>query len=261
MDLKIGEHYIRSLFGFDVHMDTLITLWVSMGIILLLALFAVSRVNIIPNKLQAVFEKIVLIFVGMTKDLGKNQGMSALVLMSLFLLIIVSNLLGRLPLAAIHIPNGEFASPTNDINVTAAFAVFVLVYYLYKGIKAKGFKYFKHYFQPVWFIAPINFLEDIIRPFTLALRLFANILAGEIMVVVFGGLLAVVITPEMITSFTHDRLHDLLSCGTVENISLFAGSLLALPIMFFELLVAFVQALVFTLLASSYINGAVGEEH
>lgn len=261
MDFKIGEHYILNLFGADVHMDTLITLWVSMGVILLFAALAVGKINLIPNKIQAVFEKIVTIFVGMTKDLGKEQGSSALVLMCLFLLIITSNLLGRLPWQLIHLPEGEFASPTNDINVTAALAVFVLLYYLYKGIKAKGLKYFKHYFQPVWFIAPLNFLEDIIRPFTLALRLFANILAGEIMIIVFGGLIASLITPDMVVNFTHSILKDIVPSEAVYNIGLFGGSLLALPVMFFELMVAFVQALVFTLLASSYIKGAVGESH
>ena len=260
MDLKVGEHYIRSLFGFDVHMDTLITLWLAMGFILFVSLLAVSRINIVPNKLQTVFEKIVAVFVGLTKDLGKNQGSSALILMCVFSLIIVSNLMGQLPWKLIHLSEGEFASPTNDINLTAALAVFILFYYIYKGIKAKGLKYFKHYFAPIWFIAPINFLEDIIRPFTLALRLFANVMAGEIMIFLFGGLLATMLTPEIVMNFTHDVLHNIVPEAFVQNTGMFLGSLLALPFMFFELLVAFVQALVFTLLASSYINSAVGEE-
>ena len=259
MDLKIGEHYIRSLFGFDVHMDTLITLWVSMGIILLFALLAVSKINIIPNKLQAVFEKIVLIFVGMTKGLGKNQGTSALVLMCLFLLIIVSNLIGQLPWKLIHLPVGEFASPTNDINTTAALAIFVLVYYLYRGIKAKGFGYFKHYVQPTLFMTPFNILEDFTRPLTLALRLFANIFAGEVLVVLFAGLIAVFITPDTIFHFFKFNLS--MSNTAAYDTSLLIGSLLALPVMFFELFVAFIQALVFTLLANAYISNAVSENH
>ena len=261
MDLKIGEHLIGNLFGFNVHLDTLITLWAAMALILLFALLSVIKINIIPNKLQAVFEKIVTIFIGLTKDLKQNQGSSALVLMCIFLLIITSNLLGQLPFKLIHLQEGEFASPTNDINVTAALAVFVLIYYFYKGLKAKGLSYFKHYIKPVWFIAPINILEDVIRPFTLALRLFANILAGEIMIVIFGSIIAMFLTPQTLTNIAHNLFNGVLSVNAVNNIGLFFGSLLSLPVMFFELMVAFVQALVFTLLANSYISGAVGENH
>lgn len=259
MDLHIGEHYIKTLFGFDVHMDTLITLWVSMGIILLVSLLAVSKINIIPNKIQSTFEKIVMIFVGLTKDLGKNQGTSALVLMCLFFLILVSNLIGQLPWKLIHLPEGEFASPTNDINTTAALAVFVLVYYLYKGIKAKGLNYFKHYFQPVWFMTPFNVLEDFTRPLTLALRLFANIFAGEVLVMLFAGLITVFITPDTIFHFL--KFNFSMSNIAAYDTSLLIGSLLALPVMFFELFVAFIQALVFTLLTNAYISNAVSENH
>lgn len=259
MDLHIGEHYIKNLFGFDVHMDTLITLWVSMGFILLISLLAVSKINIIPNKLQSTFEKIVMIFVGLTKDLGKNQGTSALVLMCLFFLILISNLIGQLPWKLIHLPKGEFASPTNDINTTAALAVFVLIYYLYKGIKAKGLNYFKHYFQPVWFMTPFNVLEDFTRPLTLALRLFANIFAGEVLVMLFAGLITVFITSDTIFHFL--KFNFSMSNIAAYDTSLLIGSLLALPVMFFELFVAFIQALVFTLLTNAYISNAVSENH
>ena len=255
MDLKIGEHYIRNLFGFDVHMDTLITLWIAMGFILLLSMLAVSKISIVPNKLQSVFEKIITIFVGMTKDLGKNQGSTALVLMCIFLLIIVSNLMGQLPWKLIHLTKGEFASPTNDINMTAALAVFVLIYYFYKGIKAKGLGYFKHYVQPIAFMMPFNILEDFTRPLTLALRLFANIFAGEVLVMLFAGLVTVFINPDTI-------VQTLTGFGVFAcDVGLFLGSLLALPVMFFELFVAFIQALVFTLLANAYISNAVSDNH
>lgn len=299
MHLNVGEHYIVNLLGLDVHMDTLITLWLAMGIILFFSILAVSKINIIPNKIQAVFENIVTLFVGLTKDLGKNQGSSALVLMCIFLLIITGNLIGQLPFRLIHLPQGELAAPTNDINTTAALAVFVLIYYIYKGIKAKGLSYFKHYVQPVWFMAPFNILEDFTRPLTLAIRLFANILAGEILIMVSSLLLASILTPDIVNNL----VFTLFKCSIIAliavsifikilpkkiyknlcivfavitlilgaamllpqniqyNIGLFMGSLLPLPFMFFELFVAFIQALVFTLLTSAYIQGAAAENH
>jgi len=259
MHLNVGEHYIVNLLGFNVHMDTLITLWLAMGIILVFSSLAVAKIDIIPNKFQAAFEKIVTIFVRLTKGLGKNQGSSALVLMCIFLLIITGNLIGQLPFRLIHLPEGELAAPTNDINTTAALAVFVLVYYIYKGVRAKGLSYFKHYFQPVWFMTPFNILEDFTRPLTLAIRLFANILAGEILIMVLGVLIFSILTPESVQTFVNNTLGGFLPAGFVYNTGLFLGSLLPLPFMFFELFVAFIQALVFTLLTSAYIQSAAGE--
>ena len=119
-------------------------------------------------------------------------------------------------------------SPTNDINMTAAMAIMVLIYYVYQGVKVKGLKYFLHEFSAVGIImALIELLEMVVRPFSLALRLFANILAGELLIVTFVGLCAY---------------------------------LLPLPFMFFEVFVAFVQALVFMLLSTAYIAMAAQEE-
>ena len=263
MNLNVGEHYTISLLGMNVHMDTLITLWIAMAIILFFAFLSVLKINILPNKIQAVFENIVSVFIRMTEGLGKEQGTSALVLMCIFLLIIVSNLIGQLPFKLIHLPQGELASPTNDLNTTLALAVFVLVYYIGKGIKAKGIKYFKHYYKPVWFMTPFNIMEDFTRPLTLSVRLFANILAGEILIMVLGTLTVSVLTPETARQFFYNITHGFLnfSSAAAYNISVFLGSFLPLPIMFFELFVAFIQALVFTLLANAYIKSAVGSSH
>ncbi len=265
MEFHIGEHWSANILGLNVHLDTLITLWITMAIVLVFALIAVGKLNIIPNRMQAVFENIVTIFSSLTKDLGEQGKRHTPILMTLFLFIITANLIGQLPwkilnfFPSIKATGAEFASPTNDINVTAALAVIVLLYYIISGIKVKGLSYFKHYFQPVWFMTPFNMLEDIVRPLTLALRLFANILAGEILIMVLGGLIASLLSPESINAFCQNNLSGVLPSAWVYNIGLFLGSLLPLPIMFFEIFVAFIQALVFTLLTSAYINGAVAK--
>ena len=265
--MHIGHHWTVEILGMSVHMDTLITLWIVMGLIILFAAIAVGRINLIPNKLQAVFENIVKIFSSLTKDMGDEGKRHTPLLMTLFLLIITSNLIGQIPwkllnfIPSIHKLEAEFASPTNDINVTAALAITVLLYYIISGIRVKGIGYFKHYFQPIWFMTPFNMLEDVVRPLTLSLRLFANILAGEILILVLGTLIASLLDPSAINAFCQNTLGGILPGSWVYNISLFLGSLLPLPIMFFELFVAFVQALVFTLLANAYISGAVAKHH
>lgn len=265
MEFNIGHHWTVNWFGLDVHLDTLITLWITMAIIILFAFLAVGNLKLVPSKIQAVFENIVTIFSGLTKDLGNEGKRHAPILIALFLFIITGNLIGQVPwkilnfFPSIKATGAEFASPTNDINVTAALAVIVLIYYISSGVRLKGIGYFKHYFQPVWFMTPFNMLEDIVRPLTLALRLFANILAGEILILVLGGLIASLLDPASINAWCQSSLGGVLPSSWVYNISLFLGSLLPLPIMFFELFVAFIQALVFTLLTSAYINGAVSK--
>lgn len=261
MEFHIGEHWIVNILGLNVHLDTLITMWTVMLLILTLSVIAVSNLKLVPNKFQAVFENIVSIFVGMTKGLGKSAGSNATLLMSLFLFIILGNMIGQLPWKLIHLSQGEFASPTNDINVTAALAVTVLIYYILMGIREKGLAYFKHYFQPMLFMTPFNILEDFTRPLTLSVRLFANILAGEILIMVLGSLVFMLVTPESVSAFTQNVLMGILPSSWVYNISLFIGSLLPLPIMFFELFVAFIQALVFTLLTAAYIQTATAKNH
>ncbi len=261
MKLHVGEHWSLVLDSTTIHIDTVITMWVTMAIIIFFTALATGNIKLAPSKLQYIFENIVLAFQGFTNEMGKDGKKHTPLLIALFLFIITANMIGQLPWRFFHLPAGELASPTNDINVTAALAIFVLFYYIISGVRKKGLSYFKHYFQPFWIMAPLNIMEDFVRPLTLALRLFANILAGEILIIVLGGLIATMLTPEAVTSFTTNVLGNILPVVWVKNIGLFLGSLLPLPIMFFELFVAFIQALVFTLLTSAYVQGAVSESH
>ena len=110
--------------------------------------------------------------------MGKNESKKHLpLLLTLFMFILSANLLGQFPWRLIHLPQGEFASPNNDINMTAAMAIVVSIYYIFFGIKKKGFKFFIENFKMEGImIALVDLLELFVRPFSLALRLFANII-------------------------------------------------------------------------------------
>jgi len=227
MDITIGEHWIGHICGMQVHMDTLVTMWITMGLLILAAFIMTRKLSVIPGKAQTVAETIMGYFVGLTGNLGEDGKKHVPLLASLFLFILSANLIGQLPWRLYHIKSGgEFASPTNDLNMTAAMAILVLIYYIGAGVLKKGPKYFLHYFRPLPILAPLNMLEDVIRPFSLALRLFGNILAGEVMILVF--------------------------------VSFFAY-FLPLPFMLFEVFVAFIQALVFTLLTTAYLTLSLKE--
>lgn len=228
-ELEFGEHWLVNLGPLPVHMDTLITAWLAMALVVIFSIFITSNLKRKPGKIQ-VFAEMVMNFVeGIpVSQMGKEGYRHVALIGSLFLFILTANLIGQLPWKLYHLPHGELASPTNDINLTAALALIVSVYYIGAGIAKKGIGYFKHYFSPIWLMAPLNLLEDFTRPLSLAIRLFANILAGEVIVMILIGILPL---------------------------------FLPIPIMLFELFVAFIQAFIFAVLAASYVAGAVSQEH
>ena len=224
-------HWVASLGNNSFNMDTLVTMWLTMGILIVVAFLATRKLSIFPTKIQLVFESIVGYFSDIaTSNMGDKEAKKHLpLLLTLFLFILTANLIGQIPWRIIHLHSGELASPNNDINMTAAMAIIVLIYYVFFGVRKKGIKFFIHSFKVDGIIvALVDLLELVVRPFSLALRLFANILAGEILVATFAGMCAY---------------------------------FLPLPFMFFEVFVALIQALVFTLLSTTYISLAVMEEH
>ena len=225
------EHWVVQIANIKVNMDTLITMWAAMLFLIVFAFISTRHLSIIPSKLQAFCESALGAFWGLTDSMiGKDEGRKHIPLVaSLFLFIVTANLMGQLPLRLIALKNGELASPTNDINMTAAMAIIVLIYYVGAGLKKKKLKFFLHSFNPIDIIVFfVEILEMITRPLTLALRLFGNIMAGEIFV------------------------------GAMLGICAYG---LPIPVMFFEVLVAFIQALVFTMLTIVYISSAVKVEH
>src|SRR5574344_1285873 len=226
----MSTHLTATIGNLTFNADTVITMWIAMIAVIIFCIIATRKLSIIPSKIQAVAESIMGFFWGLTDSMIGKEGRKHIPLVaSLFLFIIVANLMGQLPLRLIHLKHGEIASATNDINMTAAMAVIVLIYYVSVGIAKKKFKFFIHGFSFVDIILfLVELLEMVTRPLTLALRLFGNILAGEILI---GALLGI------------------------------CAYLLPLPIMFFELLVACVQALVFVMLTMVYISSAIKEEH
>lgn len=228
MAAEIGVHWTEHIGPLSVHMDTLVTMWIVMGILVVLAFLSTRKLSIIPGKIQSVAEAIINYILDFTKSMGPEGKQHVPLLGTLFLFIISANLIGQIPFKLYHLEQGEMASPTNDINMTAAMAIIVVIYYIISGIRKKGLKYFKHYTQPIWFMTPFNIIEDIVRPLSLSIRLFANIFAGEMLIMAFGSLIAY---------------------------------FLPLPIMFFEIFVAWIQALIFTLLSAAYISIATQESH
>ena len=228
MEIKVGEHWIVNFLHLSVNMDTVLTAWIAMIAIMLLTFVVTRKLDIIPDSFQTVAEQFMGFIEGIIKGyMGKDGLKHTPLIASLFLFILIANLEGQLPWRLFPLP-GEPASPTNDINTTLALALIVSFYYIGAGILEKGFGYIKHYFQPMWFLFPFNLLEDFTRPLSLSLRLFGNILAGELIVVILVSMVPY---------------------------------LAPIPMMLFELFVAFLQAYIFAVLATNYIAAATSKEH
>ena len=124
-------HWIANIGNFSFNVDTIITMWVTMAILILFAFLATRKLSIIPNKLQSVAEGILGFFVDLTDSMiGKAGRKHIPLLATLFLFILTANLLGQIPWRLYHLSHGELASPTNDINMTAAMAIVVSIYYI-----------------------------------------------------------------------------------------------------------------------------------
>jgi len=123
------------------------------------------------------------------ENLGRVHPFVVPLAVALFFFILVANWLELIPSE----PNDHIhalPAPTADVNLTYAMAIMVMVGVWAYGIRQKGVKgYFKHFLEPYPVLLPLNVLEELVKPITLALRLFGNIFAGGIMLALIAGLI------------------------------------------------------------------------
>ncbi|MDR2767850.1 MAG: F0F1 ATP synthase subunit A, partial [Treponema sp.] len=133
---------------------------------------------------------------------GGNAGLYGPYIGTIFLFLLVANIIPALTPAAVSFggrtfePLFEIKPPSRDINLTAAMAVMSILIVLFGGLKARGFKgWFKNLFQPVPIMLPFNILDYAIRPVSLCLRLFGNMLGGFIIMQLIGAVIPVFVPP------------------------------------------------------------------
>jgi F-type H+-transporting ATPase subunit a len=119
-------------------------------------------------------------------NLGKLNPFVVPLAVALFFVILIANWLELLPTEINHHLH-LLPAPTADTNLTYAMALMAMVGVWIYGIREKGVKgYFKHFVEPFPVLLPLNILEELTKPITLALRLFGNIFAGGIMLALIG---------------------------------------------------------------------------
>jgi F-type H+-transporting ATPase subunit a len=182
-DIEVGQHHTAQFLGLTFNVDTIWSTLVAGVIVLLLGVIvARSATSGVPGKLQLAWESIVNWISQLVRDnIGHTDRNVIQLAIMLFTLILLSNWLELIP------SNEYLPAPTSDLNLTLALALIVIFGVHYRSIRTKGFVgYIKHYFQPIPVLFPLNFIEELVKPFTLALRLFGNIFAGGLMLSIIG---------------------------------------------------------------------------
>ncbi len=236
MKEEIGSHTLwhLPLLG-NVHGDTIVTTWLAMIVALVvLGLVGRSYRSTAANKTQTVFEGIISYVADMVYgSLGRGGEPFVPFFIGLFVFVFLLDQFGIFPFKAFGLPFG--GSPTGDLNTALPLALFVWLMTWVVGIRQNGMGAFAHFFKPFPVLFPINFLEEIGRPATLALRLFFNIFVGELLFIIIASITTakVFIGPFPLS---------------------IAVSILPFFIQFFNFFVGTIQAFVFTLLGIVYLS-------
>ncbi|MDD9303950.1 MAG: F0F1 ATP synthase subunit A [Desulfobacter sp.] len=200
-------------------------MWLAMVILVILGWLGGKGISMVPNTIQNVFEVIISgleeFMVGITGEEGRK---SFPLLLTVFLFVLLGNLFGLVP---------ALYPPTANINTTVALAIIVVLWSHVIGVQMHGIKYIKHFLGPVKALMPLFFVIEVIghlaRVLSLTLRLFGNMMGHELVV----GILLMLAGPFLVP----------------------------LPIMAMGILVSLIQAIVFFLLPTMYIAGAIEEAH
>lgn len=169
---------LESKISFHIHIlgqsipvpNSVVVTWGIMALLMILTLIFVRNLKMVPSKPQIIVEMIVgglnKFFTGILGEEGKRY---VPYLGTVAIYVLCANIIGLF----------GFTSPTKDLNVTAALAFMSIFLIEYSGIHAKGVKgYLKSFAHPMPILIPINILEMFIRPLSLCMRLFGNVLGA-----------------------------------------------------------------------------------
>lgn len=213
---------------------------VSTGLVLGILGLAASRGSLIPNRLQSLGELSYGFIADMVRSTAGEEGLKFFpFVFTLFFFILGANIVGMFPYAF---------TTTSHIAVTGALAVVVILIVVIYGIYKNGIGFFG-LFAPhgvplpvMFFLVPIEIISFLARPFTLGMRLFANMMAGHIML----KLLAIFVV---------------MMAGAGLAWASWVPYVLLIPVTGLEFLVAFLQAYVFSLLTCVYLKDAIHPQH
>lgn len=227
--------YPIRLFGVDLSLTNgAFTLFISAALVLLFYSRACRRLTLVPGKLQNLAE----LLVAFLKDeaaaqISEDRDKWLMFLVAVFSFILFNNLVGLVP---------GMSAATANINVTATLAIIVFLTVQGSSLKKHGLLgYFRSFIPPgvplivAFFMVPVELVSQLAKPFSLALRLFANMFAGHAVMLLILSLIFIF------------KSYLIIPLPVIGNVA----------ILLFEIFVAFIQAFVFTYLSALYIATAL----
>ena len=220
--MKTPEMFPVEIFSIGpvVIKNTVIITWFVMAFIIIASYLITRRLSIKPGVFQEIFEAIIESAEKTIKDTLPVSPWTVIpFITTLWIFIGASNLIGLIP---------GFMTPTSDINTTVAFAIISYSMMHVFGLKTMGLKnYLKHYTEPSWILLPIHFLAELTRTIALAIRLFGNMLSGDMIAIILLGI---------------------------------AGLLVPIPFALLHIVIGIIQAYIFGILTLVFIAGGIRVE-
>ena len=178
---KIGHREVVEVAGYLINEETLIMNYITMAIVILIAFLASRNLKEVPTGWQNAIEAIAEVWEDKVLNMVGPEGRSIThIFLTLFVYLVIANWLGLFP---------AMESPTNDLNTTLGLAI-TMSFLIHHGIglAKNGIGYLKHFIEPFAPFIIINIIEELARPASLAFRLFGNILAGEVLIIIILNL-------------------------------------------------------------------------
>jgi F-type H+-transporting ATPase subunit a len=188
---------IIPVFGHNItiNIEVVVMTWIVFVLLIVFGLFAGRKRQLLPRPIQSVGELIISMLYGLTEDaLGKQLAKTyGPLVCALFMFLLLSNWLGIIP---------HLEEPTKDLNTTLGLGIMGFFIAHYAGIKSKGFgAYIKEYFQPIFFMMPLNVIGELAKIVSISFRLFGNIMGGSIIILVVSYLTYSLVLPPLLNAF------------------------------------------------------------
>lgn len=235
---------MRVIFGLDVNLSSILMTTVAAAIVFFVCFFMSRRIQMKPTGAQNMLEWLVdfvknIINSNMDWKVGKNFVILGI---TVLLYVWVSNMLGVPFEIKAKIADGVYEvwwkSPTSDPVITLSLAAMIVLLTHYYGLKIKGPKeYGKDYFRPVPFLFPFKIVEEFSNTLTLGMRLYGNIYAKEVLMMMLVNL---------------GKASVILAVGVAVPLMVWQG---------FSIFIGSLQAFIFCMLTMVYMSHKVSEDH
>jgi F-type H+-transporting ATPase subunit a len=196
-DLGKIHQLIVPLFGHEMtfNLEIILMTWLVICGLLVFGYLATRKKGIIPGLIQVIGELFVDQFYALTEDaLDKDMAKRyAPLICALFMFLVISNWFGVVP---------HLEEPTKDLNTPLSLGIMGFFIAHYAGIKKKGIRtYIKGYFEPIFFMMPLNLIGELAKVVSISFRLFGNIMGGSIIILVVSYLVYSLVLPPFLNAF------------------------------------------------------------